>query len=106
VFGGEVFEANKTRVFSDFYRYQCKNNQWTHVESCSGPPPRSAHQVRRRAVATMAASFCTSPRVGRHRLCANELHAPSRCTRRECALRGLYVDVIRDEQRKIRSARI
>jgi hypothetical protein len=46
VFGGELFDGSKTRVYSDFYRYQCKSNQWTHVQANgSGPPPRSAHQV-------------------------------------------------------------
>lgn len=60
VFGGEVLEANKTRVFSDFYRYQCRSNQWTHVVSSSGPPPRSAHQVRAQALITIVPPFCTS----------------------------------------------
>jgi hypothetical protein len=45
LFGGEIYDGTKTKVYGEFYRYNTDKETWTLVVSPNSPPPRSAHQV-------------------------------------------------------------
>ncbi|XP_050223976.1 uncharacterized protein LOC126673761 [Mercurialis annua] len=45
LYGGELYNGNKTFVYGDLYRYDVEKQEWKTVSSPNSPPPRSAHQA-------------------------------------------------------------
>lgn len=45
MFGGELFDGQKTTLFNDLYFYNVPKNEWKLLKSPGGPTPRSGHQM-------------------------------------------------------------
>ncbi|XP_055528789.1 kelch domain-containing protein 4 [Wyeomyia smithii] len=45
LYGGELFNGQKTVVYGEFYCFNIEKNEWKELKASSSPAPRSGHQM-------------------------------------------------------------